>query len=86
MLSFLHFGLTIFITELDNYFSTKEVRFDRYLYPKGKFSFEVTPKVLVEEKSFGEGAGGVGKRFLVDLFALPLESSQRDQTVGSQPR
>lgn len=61
---FLHFGLTIFITKLDNYFSSKEARFDRYLYPKGKFSFEVTLKVLVEEKSFGEGAGGGGETLL----------------------
>lgn len=57
----LHFGM------FDNFpnevrqlsrFSSKEARFDRCLYPEGKFSLEVTPKVLVEETSVGEGAEG----------------------------
>ena len=70
---FLHFGLTIFITKLGNYFSSKEARLDRYLYAKGKFSFEVTAKVSVEENSFGEGAGemllggSVLKKYLLRL-------------------
>lgn len=73
MLFFLHFGLTIFITKLGNYFSSKEARLDRYLYAKGKFSFEVTAKVSVEENSFGEGAGetllggSVLKKYLLRL-------------------
>lgn len=36
----------------------KQDRFDRWLYHKDKFSLEVTSRVLVGEKSLGQGAEG----------------------------